>query len=115
MEDALHHLKCTHARYYSIVPFMKVENGVYGDLVIIYPKPCSICLRGTIALELSQTLNGSCHFLFHYPNISPLYNPLYYPNGYPEGTLASARHPVAPRSLAMDYLGNLNRPRPTSP
>ena len=31
-----------------IVPFKSIENGVYGDLIIIYPKPYSIYLRGTI-------------------------------------------------------------------
>ena len=25
-----------------------IEYGVYGDLIIIYPNPCSIYLRGTI-------------------------------------------------------------------
>ena len=32
-----------------IVPRKQIECGVYGDLVIIYPKPYSIYLRGTIA------------------------------------------------------------------
>ena len=34
--------------YRVIVPLMKIEDGVYGDLIMIYPKPCSIYLRGTI-------------------------------------------------------------------
>ena len=29
-------------------PLLQVECGVYGDLIIIYPKPFSIYLRGTI-------------------------------------------------------------------
>ena len=33
-----------------IVP---LEYGVYGDLIIIYPKPYSIYLRGAIAVEES--------------------------------------------------------------
>ena len=35
----------------SIVPLKYIEYGVYGDLIIIYPKPYSIYLRGTIILE----------------------------------------------------------------
>ena len=31
-----------------IVPLKQIEYGVYGDLIIIYPKPYSIYLRGTI-------------------------------------------------------------------
>ena len=31
-----------------MVPLKWRENGVYGDLIIIYPKPYSIYLRGTI-------------------------------------------------------------------
>ena len=32
----------------SVFPLKKVEYGVYGHLVIIYGKPYSIYLRGTI-------------------------------------------------------------------
>ena len=35
-----------------IVPIQQIEYGVYGDLIIIYLKPYSIHLRGTIALQL---------------------------------------------------------------
>ena len=28
-----------------------MDYGVYGDLIIIYPKPYSIYLRGTIGVE----------------------------------------------------------------
>ena len=31
-----------------IVLLHQIEYGVYGDLIIIYPKPSSIHLRGTI-------------------------------------------------------------------
>ena len=31
-----------------IVPVKQIEYGVYGDLIILYPKPYSIYLRGTI-------------------------------------------------------------------
>ena len=31
-----------------IVPLKKIEYGVYGDLLVLYPKPYSIYLRGTI-------------------------------------------------------------------
>ena len=38
-----------HAAIRIIVPLKWIEYGaVYGDLVIIYPKPYSIYLRGTI-------------------------------------------------------------------
>ena len=30
------------------VPLEKLEYGVYGDLLVIYPKPYSIYLRGTL-------------------------------------------------------------------
>ena len=33
-----------------IVPLKWIEHGAYGDLSIIYPKPYSIYLRGTIGL-----------------------------------------------------------------
>ena len=32
----------------SIVPLKQIEYGVYGDLIIRYPKPYSIYLRGTL-------------------------------------------------------------------
>ena len=33
------------------VPLKQIEYGVYGDLVIIYPKPHSIYLRRTIGFR----------------------------------------------------------------
>ena len=36
-----------------IVPLGLIEYGVYGDLIIIYPKPYSIYLRGTIGMLFS--------------------------------------------------------------
>ena len=36
----------------SIVPLKYVECGVYGDLIMIYPKPYSIYLRGTVGLRV---------------------------------------------------------------
>ena len=33
-----------------------IEHGVYGDLYIIYPKPYSIYLRGTIGFEALHVL-----------------------------------------------------------
>ena len=35
----------------AIVPLKQIEYGVDGDLVIIYPKPYSIYLKGTITLN----------------------------------------------------------------
>ena len=35
-----------------IVPHEQIEYGVYGDVIIIYPKPDSICLRRIIVQEL---------------------------------------------------------------
>ena len=32
----------------AIVPLNYIEYGVYGDLIMMYPKPYSIYLRGTI-------------------------------------------------------------------
>ena len=34
--------------HHGIVPLKQIEYGVYGDLIIVYPKPDSIYLRGTI-------------------------------------------------------------------
>ena len=34
-----------------LVPLKEIEYGVYGDLTIIYPKPYSIYLRGSINLK----------------------------------------------------------------
>ena len=34
-----------------IVPLKSIEYGVYGDHIILYPKPYSIYLRGTISLN----------------------------------------------------------------
>ena len=31
-----------------IVPLKQIEYGIHGDLIIIYPKPYSIDLRGTL-------------------------------------------------------------------
>ena len=41
-----------HFRFYGwgIVPLKLIEQGVDGDPTIIYPKPYSIYLRGTIGL-----------------------------------------------------------------
>ena len=36
---------------WGIVPLKYIEYGVYGDLVIIYPKPYSIDLPGNIDLN----------------------------------------------------------------
>ena len=35
-----------------IVLLKQIEYGVYGDLIIIYPKPYSIYLRGTIEFRV---------------------------------------------------------------
>ena len=35
-----------------------MEYGVYGDLIIIYPKPDSIYLRGTSGLSLGFRVEG---------------------------------------------------------
>ena len=35
-----------------MAPLNEMEYGVYGDLIIIYPKPYSIYLRGTIRFRL---------------------------------------------------------------
>ena len=53
-------------RHLSIVPLKWIEYGVYGDLVIMYPKPYSIYLRGTITLNPKPNLaceNRSLNFL----------------------------------------------------
>ena len=42
-----------------IVPLKQIEYGVYGDFIIIYPKPYSIYLRGTIELQ-STALQSFC-------------------------------------------------------
>ena len=40
---------------HPIVPYKLIEYGVYGDLlIIVYPKPYSIYLRGTIHPKLKQ-------------------------------------------------------------
>ena len=37
--------------YGDIVPLKNLEYGVFGDLVIIYPKPYPIYVRGTIGFR----------------------------------------------------------------
>ena len=39
------------AHFKNIVPLESIESGVYGVLIIIYTKPYSIYLRGTISLN----------------------------------------------------------------
>ena len=34
-----------------IVPLKQIEYWVYGDLIIVYPKPYSIYLRGTTTIN----------------------------------------------------------------
>ena len=41
----------------DIVPLNYIEYGIYGGLIIIYPKPYSIYLRGNI-----KRLKGHCQF-----------------------------------------------------
>ena len=41
-----------------IVPLKWIEYGVYGDLIIIYPKPYSIYLRGTIGFSVLGFLDS---------------------------------------------------------
>ena len=36
-----------------IVPLKQIEHGVSGDLIVIYPKPYCIYLRGTIGFRAS--------------------------------------------------------------
>ena len=36
-----------------IVPLKYIELGVYGDLIITYPKPYSIYLRGIILIGIT--------------------------------------------------------------
>ena len=37
--------------FWVIVPLKQIECGIYGYLTMIYPKPYSIYLRGTIEIE----------------------------------------------------------------
>ena len=43
-----------------IVPLKSIEYGAYGDLIIIYPKPCSIYLRGTLRVGCWTMLSSIC-------------------------------------------------------
>ena len=64
-------------------PLRQLEYRVYGDLVIIYPKPYSIYLRGTIRFRVrfqegSRAHEGCEIYLIYgsfpklaYPNIGP--------------------------------------------
>ena len=36
----------------TIVPLKEIEHGVYGDLVIIYPRPYSIYLGGILYIYI---------------------------------------------------------------
>ena len=56
-------LKVDRVHYWGFIEIMKkkmgttiwglgIEYGVYGDLIIIYPQPYSIYLRGTIKLRI---------------------------------------------------------------
>ena len=42
----------------SIAPLKYIEYGVYGDLIIIYPKPFSIYLRGTTGFGANVCICG---------------------------------------------------------
>ena len=43
-------LKKTSGSLGFMAPLKEIEYGVYRDLIIISPKPYSICLRGTTGL-----------------------------------------------------------------
>ena len=47
------------------VPLTQIEYGVYGDLTIVYPKPDSICLRGTIQ-SIAKLLLGNLLTVLNY-------------------------------------------------
>ena len=42
-----------------IIPLKYIEYGVYGDLVILYPQPYSIYLRGTTDSSQKMRLSGT--------------------------------------------------------
>ena len=44
-----------------IVPIKEIEYGVYGNLILIYPKPYAITLRGTIGLAFYKNRSGLIH------------------------------------------------------
>ena len=46
-------------RVWDIVPLKKIGYRVYGDLIIIYPKPYSIYLRGTRLSWMAQQQCGA--------------------------------------------------------
>ena len=48
----------------GIVPLKQMEYRVYGDLIMIYPKPYSIYLRGTIGSKIcrNHARNSLCNF-----------------------------------------------------
>ena len=46
-----------------IVPLKWIEYGVYGDLIIVYPKPYSVYLRGTITAWLSASRGAASLFM----------------------------------------------------
>ena len=62
-----------------IVPLKWIECGVYGDLYITYPKPCSIYLRGTIDLRGCRWQEIVQHYTRDCPNSVPFRWPLDYP------------------------------------
>ena len=47
----------------AIVPLRYIEYGVYGDLIIRYPKPYSIYLRGTMRSSgtIRESRTATCH------------------------------------------------------
>ena len=44
-------------------PFKQIEYGVYGDFILIYPKPYSIYFRGTINPNRSLLKKKTLHSL----------------------------------------------------
>ena len=60
-----------------IVPLKYIECGVYGDLIIIYPKPYSIYLRRTTVLY-KQVSSGPATQKDRTPNPNPSKKPYAY-------------------------------------
>ena len=44
-----------------MVPLEQLEYGVYGDLTILYPEPCSVYLRGPIIRPAENMIPDLLH------------------------------------------------------
>ena len=79
-----------------IVPLKQIEYGVYADLIVIYPKPYSIYLRGTIISNHNPDRTGASHKSVVIPLVVSLVSPCWPPQ---ERSVTMLQHTYAKETL----------------